>query len=195
MCLSRHVIITLGKSSLSWESLSVCLKHWTTLAGRKFGHRTSEFDFVNLGDSFGIKMNYRSALLGEKHEHSDIPKLTSAYLAIRLIRTIRRRNAMDKRDQSFSLHNLLGRLGISVPNPDYTKPVTRVYEDLALALCLHSGSFWVLHMSSSKDKVDGPPSWVPDFRRVSSGGFKDQWDLLSNPPPITAEEVLAISTK
>ncbi|KAF4776733.1 hypothetical protein HER10_EVM0008417 [Colletotrichum scovillei] len=192
LCLSEHVVITLGKSSLSWESLNACLKHWTTLAGRKFGHRTSEFDLVNLADSFGMKMNYRSALLGEKHENSNIPKLASAYLATRLIKTIRRRNAMDKRDQSFSLHNLLGRLGISVPNPDYTKPVTRVYEDLALALCLHSGSFWVLHMGSSEDKVDGLPSWVPDFSQFSPGGFKDQWDLLSNPPPIIAEEVSAI---
>ncbi|KAL0782536.1 hypothetical protein CaCOL14_000442 [Colletotrichum acutatum] len=192
LCLSEHVVITLGKSSLSWESLNACLKHWTTLAGRKFGHRTSEFDLVNLADSFGMKMNYRSALLGEKHENSDIPKLASAYLATRLIKTIRRRNAMDKRDQSFSLHNLLGRLGISVPNPDYTKPVTRVYEDLALALCLHSGSFWVLHMGSSENKVNGLPSWVPDFSEVSPGGFKDQWDLLSNPPAIIAEEVLAI---
>ncbi|KAK1719621.1 hypothetical protein BDP67DRAFT_129375 [Colletotrichum lupini] len=139
-----------------------------------------------------MKMNYRSVLLGEKQENSNIPKLTSAYLEIRLIKTIRRRNAMDKRDQSFSLYNLLGRLGISVPNPDYTKPVTRVYEDLALALCLHSGSFWVLHMGSSEDKVDGLPSWVPDFSQFSPGGFKDQWDLLSNPPPIIAEEVSAI---
>jgi hypothetical protein len=89
------------------------------------------------------------------------PKLASSILSIGSWR----RRCFDPRDQIYGLYGLLTQSGLNhLPPVDYSKPVAEVYEDMIKATVMFENSLAILSEEfSGLHKLDGSPSWVPDW--------------------------------
>jgi hypothetical protein len=77
--------------------------------------------------------------------------------------------ATEPRDKIYGLHALYTDLGIQLPVIDYEKPLSRVYEEAAIAMISWSSTLKVLGDACHNDRNTSFPSWVPDW---SDGNIK-----------------------
>ncbi|KAK1779308.1 heterokaryon incompatibility protein-domain-containing protein [Copromyces sp. CBS 386.78] len=82
---------------------------------------------------------------------------------VAIIRVLRDRKAQEAHDKSFATHGVLERLGISVPRPDYKKPLGKVYHELYAELVKREPSYIALLSDVKGSVLPGAPSWVPDW--------------------------------
>ena len=101
---------------------------------------------------------------GNRHDtgSDDIYAPTSSGL-VAIIRVLRDRKAQEAHDKSFATHGVLSRLGISVPQPDYKKPLGKVYHELYTELIKREPSCIALLADVKGSILPGAPSWVPDW--------------------------------
>jgi hypothetical protein len=71
-------------------------------------------------------------------------------------------SATDPRDHIFALLGLVGDAGELEIRPDYSKPVAKVYVDVAKKM-LVAGHLSILSLASGSSTVPDLPSWVPDW--------------------------------
>ena len=71
--------------------------------------------------------------------------------------------ATEPRDKIYGIHALYTDLGISLPAVDYEKPLSRVYEEAAVAMISWSGTLRVIGDACHNDRNTAFPSWVPDW--------------------------------
>lgn len=70
----------------------------------------------------------------------------------------------DPRDKVFAVQGLLSALGVTLPDADYTKPLSIIYLDAYKALIMHQGQFGILdelNRCCLVQTTPGLPSWVP----------------------------------
>ena len=72
-------------------------------------------------------------------------------------------HATDPRDKIFAFHGLLSALGAKLPPPDYTKSVQQVYREAAAVAIRHDNSLHMLSAITGQNRLEGLPSWVPDW--------------------------------
>ncbi|RDW81885.1 hypothetical protein BP6252_02997 [Coleophoma cylindrospora] len=78
-------------------------------------------------------------------------------------------------DKIYGFYSVLSTIGITLPDPDYSKSVELVYEELALAVMQKTNSLQNLRLlPTAKNRLSGLPSWVPD------------WDLNDGMPYLQA---------
>jgi hypothetical protein len=73
----------------------------------------------------------------------------------------------------------LSNLGISLPAPDYGKPLAKIYEEGCLSIILHSKSLQILEHACSNARAQDLPSWVVDLQ--------DEDVILKTPPGNTTD--------
>ena len=83
---------------------------------------------------------------------------------IYLLRSLRDFQATDPRDKIFALLGIAGDAEVQGIFPDYRKACEDVYTDLARTL-IQNGFIELLSLCEFPKKVDGLPSWVPDWSR------------------------------
>jgi hypothetical protein len=77
--------------------------------------------------------------------------------------------ATEPRDKIYGIQALYTNLGISLPAVSYEKPLSRVYEEAAVAMIAWSGTLKVIGDACHNDRNTAFPSWVPDW---SDGNIK-----------------------
>lgn len=91
--------------------------------------------------------------------------------ASELFTDCRLRASTDPRDKAFALQGLCSELGIKLPPPDYNKSVAQVFSEVTRAAIRHDEDLDVLFLVSSPRRLEGLPSWVPDWSdRWKAGG-------------------------
>ncbi|EAA33485.1 hypothetical protein NCU07840 [Neurospora crassa OR74A] len=94
------------------------------------------------------------------HAQSDVD---AANGLVAIIRVLRDRKAQEAHDKSFATHGVLKRLGISLPQPDYKKPLGKVYHELYTELVKREPSCIALLSDVKGPALQGAPSWVPSW--------------------------------
>ena len=72
--------------------------------------------------------------------------------------------ASNPRDQIFAIHGLLSDLGVVLPPPDYSKPITTIYREAYRAVIEYDcrcKSLSSLNYGTIEASIPGLPSWVP----------------------------------
>ncbi|KAH8586044.1 heterokaryon incompatibility protein-domain-containing protein [Bisporella sp. PMI_857] len=70
----------------------------------------------------------------------------------------------DPKDKVFAVQGLLSALGVTLPDPDYSKPLSTIYLDAYRALIAHQGQIGILdelNCCCLVQMTPGLPSWVP----------------------------------
>lgn len=88
----------------------------------------------------------------------------SVYL-VGVLEALRERRASIAHDKAFALHSVMQNMGITPPQPDYSKSVGEVYHQLTLTLLEWQPSMIVLLLDAGT-QFGGVPSWVPDWSAV-----------------------------
>ncbi|KAI1416709.1 heterokaryon incompatibility protein-domain-containing protein [Hypoxylon sp. FL1857] len=98
-----------------------------------------------------------------------------------VLQAIRTRRATDAKDRSYAAYGALQRLGIrELSNPDWSKPLGQVYQDLIRDLLQWDPMLIHLLIDAGYCSNIGSPSWVPDW----SVAAERQWirfDYVINP--------------
>jgi hypothetical protein len=81
----------------------------------------------------------------------------------RLLLGARSQSSSDAKDKIFAFQGILGRLGIQLPAPDYSKPVSQIYREAAAASIRHDANLLLLSSLTGESLIQGLPSWVPDW--------------------------------
>ncbi|KIN06964.1 hypothetical protein OIDMADRAFT_108022 [Oidiodendron maius Zn] len=89
----------------------------------------------------------------------------------------------DPRDKVFAVQGLLSALGVTLPDADYTKPLSIIYLDAYKALIMHQGQFGILdelNRCCLVQTTPGLPSWVPhDVRAKICAGIASHINLAT----------------
>ncbi|PMD20166.1 hypothetical protein NA56DRAFT_186584 [Hyaloscypha hepaticicola] len=86
----------------------------------------------------------------------------------------------DPKDKVFAVQGLLSALGVTLPDADYSKPLSTVYLDAYRALIVHQGQIGILNELNCCCLVQetlGLPSWVPQV-------FGDHTPAMPTPMPL-----------
>lgn len=100
--------------------------------------------------------------------------------------------ASDPRDKIFSLYGLLNRFANTRYDSDYRRSISSVYTKATRQIIAEAGQLEILSRCvSSVEKMDGLPSWVPDYSLGASNavpdfftadkGLKDEWSGKDTP--------------
>ncbi|KAI0897300.1 heterokaryon incompatibility protein-domain-containing protein [Annulohypoxylon nitens] len=112
----------------------------------------------------------------------------NAYFA-GILQTIRTREATDERDRSYAAYGVLQRLGIkNLSQPDYSKSLGQVYQDLIRDLLQWNPTTLSLLLDAGVYPQNDYPSWVPHW----STAAKSQW--IRSDYILNAAEPLTIAT-
>ncbi|KAF2809412.1 uncharacterized protein BDZ99DRAFT_417308 [Mytilinidion resinicola] len=71
--------------------------------------------------------------------------------------------ATDSKDKVFALYGIFQRLFISVPLPDYTDSICRIYAEIAFSAIMMTETLQILESVDSEMRLADLPSWVPDW--------------------------------
>ncbi|KAK1853144.1 heterokaryon incompatibility protein [Colletotrichum chrysophilum] len=78
-----------------------------------------------------------------------------------IIQEIRTRKATNPKDQSYGMHAILQKLGLSLTTPDYSRDLGDIQKELFVQLLIWTKSMNLL-LCANGPRADGKPSWVPD---------------------------------
>ena len=76
-----------------------------------------------------------------------------------MLNGLRHTEASNPKDKVFGVHALLQRLGIQLPAPDYTKSVSQIFGEAALAIHRKRGCLKLRHYFDPLDNPHSLPSW------------------------------------
>ena len=122
--------------------------------------RDSSFDILSGRlRSFSTRINARSAYTN--HRNRNLREVAPRICSI--LSKCRRENATDPRDKVFGLYAILSCLGLSLPDPDYSKTMPTVYEELTIGYVQQVRQLDILEIACTFGRLPGIPTWVPDF--------------------------------
>lgn len=107
-------------------------------------------------------------------EQAQTVEFLTSYLA-----GINQLQATDQKDKIYGLQALYTGLGIPLPAVDYTKPLSQIYEEAAVAMIAWSGTLKVLGDASHSHRDASFPSWVPNWSDDTLRIFTPDGDATS----------------
>ncbi|KAE9367549.1 HET-domain-containing protein [Stipitochalara longipes BDJ] len=93
----------------------------------------------------------------EDNRHREVVFLSSCLTDVNQLQ------ATEPRDKIYGIHALYTDLGIPLPAVSYEKPLSRVYEEAAVAMVTWSSTLQVIGDACHNDRNTAFPSWVPDW--------------------------------
>jgi hypothetical protein len=87
--------------------------------------------------------------------------------------------ATEPKDRVFALYGVLQALGIDILEPDYHKPLVKVYIEAARVIINQDRNLSILCRNTRSQASPGVPSWIPD------------WSIVLRPFPIPLHVFLA----
>lgn len=145
---SQHrVQVLCGSILLPWAYLAIALDML----------RASDYRWGEWHSAMRLQA-YLSRLLTEKREGGvSIPKL----LEILLYGT--EKKCTDPKDRIFALYGIFQELNITVPSPDYSEPLSRIYATATVACFTNDSSMEFFYRVPSDSRRAGLPSWAVDW--------------------------------
>lgn len=156
MAFSTDCQVICGNQAISWDSYIIAAKF---LIYDEFIHELDAQAWKN-HLSIIIRDDLRKYLISAPSEGKDDG--TVAFLTSDLTQ-VRHLEATNPKDKIYGLYAAFSTLGISLPAPDYAKPLEQIYEEACIAIIFHSGSLQVLAYASSNARDQNLPSWVTDW--------------------------------
>jgi len=82
-----------------------------------------------------------------------------------LLTGVFQRKTVDARDVVFCLHGIMSDLNFRLPDPDYSLPVSVIYENFAVSIMRRTNSLIILTTLLGVFNTPEWPSWVPDLSK------------------------------
>lgn len=79
------------------------------------------------------------------------------------LQLVRSKQATDPRDKIYAIHSLMPHFSVTLPSPDYTNSISRVYTDATIAVMKQTQSIELLYAITGDTRRSDLPSWVPDW--------------------------------
>ncbi|UKZ90442.1 uncharacterized protein TrAFT101_005461 [Trichoderma asperellum] len=145
--LQHQVQVLCGSISLPWMYLTIALDML----------RASDYRWGEWHSAMRLQA-YLSGLLTEKREGS---AAKPTLLGILLYGT--EKKCTDPKDRIFALFGIFQELNITVPNPDYTVPLSRIYATATVACFTNDSCMKFFYHVPSDGRRAGLPSWAVDW--------------------------------
>jgi hypothetical protein len=144
---SKETLVVCGNESILWDIFAA--------AGQWWSHR-------NQGTVLLYKSKF-APFLNQHRTRIDLMRLYP-YLdpAICLNRS-REHQSSKPIDKIYGVYSLLEKLGLSMPEPDYTIPVSMLCEEITVSLIQKEGVLHIFDCLRSHNRLPDLPSWVPDW--------------------------------
>ncbi|KAK0644180.1 heterokaryon incompatibility protein-domain-containing protein [Cercophora newfieldiana] len=149
---AREALFVLGEDALSFGAVVRLDEELQRLRAYHFAASEVYQGFVNLLAPH-VEMFH---LLWRSEQSRDTSLFSFGYFW--------RLNVSDPKDRVFAVQGLASALGITLPDPDYSKPLSTIYMDACRALIMHQGRAGVFHelnLCWLSPTTPGLPSWVP----------------------------------
>jgi hypothetical protein len=82
---------------------------------------------------------------------------------LQILTQIRNMKATVPHDRLYSVFALFQTMGLSLPNPDYRKGITAVFEEATISYIRCRQNLDIITLTPPPDEASGFPSWVPDW--------------------------------
>jgi hypothetical protein len=158
---SATTVVVCGEHSMLWDSFSRAAEWWF------FGSVVNVFlNDVPL-DPFFNQRRIRLSLAKAQTDLDLVDFLTYA----------REHRATKPEDKIYGVFSLLQHAGLSMPDPDYTVPVSTLCEQVTIATIFRRESLDIFDILLSHRRNFALPSWVPDWTAPSLKGCRVRRDL------------------
>jgi hypothetical protein len=97
-----------------------------------------------------------------------------------VINAIRDRDASEPKDRAFAVYGVLQGLGVDLGEPDYDKPLGKIYETLFRALLAREPALIRLIVDAPSPTPQEAPSWVPDWSIAQKRTWLDPGYILGS---------------
>jgi hypothetical protein len=171
---SPKVILNSGHDTLNWSMIETIAQygglHYTDAFHGSYSHAVN--DASGWGEMFGTAKH----VMNQREATAKILQGGESTLLDVLAR-FKHTEATDPRDKIYALLGLVtDSIGVEV---DYTKSVAETYTGVAVALINSSANLDILcqcpwelqHSNADLPRLEGLPSWAPDFRKDQKGTF------------------------
>jgi len=98
------------------------------------------------------------ALVGEGKKAIKVEKVIEIMAVLPFMK------ATESRDMVYAIYPILENFGVSLPDPDYSKSVEMVYEDMTRSVMNWAKSLGHFHFVCTSVRKPNIPSWVPDWQ-------------------------------
>jgi hypothetical protein len=179
LSLANHAVILSGSIGLEWKLFVVCVRYWVPALSHHvwraiYSIRTRELYQLWQAEAkknqrrietpipHSPRHGYHSSSVSESwRRRAQSP--TANIHAVMFLNLSRYRLSSDPRDNIYALYHMMKDMGVQLSEPDYSISPQKLYEEVTFALIESSGSLWILENVSSHRRMEGLPSWVPDF--------------------------------
>ena len=176
LCLAQRPIVIYEHATITWDVLHRCLVHhqnsgialWPSWY-RSAWMRDMFLESQHRGNIQKEAANPRGPqiALGGPLDPTDETRIRLSRLATSVLHLSRQRLARDPLDKVYGLYQVFSDLGLELPEPDYRQSPAAVYEEITFKLIQYTRSLSILlDYVISQKRMDGLPSWVPDYSEL-----------------------------
>ncbi|KAF2000371.1 hypothetical protein P154DRAFT_466029, partial [Amniculicola lignicola CBS 123094] len=90
--------------------------------------------------------------------------LRDARRVLDILELLHHMQATESRDMVYAIYPILESFGVSLPDPDYLKPVETIYEEMARSIMIATQSLEQLRFVCTCTRKPNLRSWVPDWQ-------------------------------
>ena len=166
VALATHAVVICGSTQVDWDVFAYAIYRLQKYTAESVGMRGAE---GSLWAEISLHQTVRE-LFTSRVELSNVRRLLPTKLIHVLVGASGKR-ATEQRDMVFALYGVLSGLNVTIPAPDYTKPVESVYHEATRAVLEFDQSLEVLSHIDGISRLPSSPSWVfnwPDGYRPQS---------------------------
>jgi len=153
VALAREALVICGDATIPWDAFVLGVHSIMDAEQRVTGNTLG---LTSLSGAMHAHM-YTANAFSQKQAN---PQTPTAGLTL-LFSSVLSRKCMDPKDHVFGLHAVLNRLGAGLPDPDYSKPLHRVFAEASRLIIERDHSLDLLKYVTGLDLEENWPSWVP----------------------------------
>jgi hypothetical protein len=158
VALARQCTIVFGGHSIHWSIFVMGLTHHFQLNRRSSAEQVESH--LLLQDIFLGYWQPWDSLRWLHEKHRTRPNMEDD-VAATILKYSRQKLASDPKDKVYALYGILDALGVNLPEPDYTRPLEQIYQDVTRAVITYDNSLSLLKQACNSTMAC---SWIPDFR-------------------------------
>ncbi|KAI0418919.1 heterokaryon incompatibility protein-domain-containing protein [Xylaria grammica] len=175
LCLARRATVVWGNSSISFHTLNTYVVLSCGLLARK------DLPGAKEAALYAISLRYKLAATNTSiYQSSMIKRLwaqnyfSDKRIALYLFEIFKQAGDLKTtvpQDRIFALHSIFERCGITLPDPDYSKPLEQILEETTRAWIEQRKALSILALAGGGG--GGSPSWVPHWIKAQDATKED----------------------
>ncbi|KFA56211.1 hypothetical protein S40293_00043 [Stachybotrys chartarum IBT 40293] len=176
---ARNIRLLTKTTQMRWDHLK---RLGRDLAGKQvrrdepYNRFRLRHDAQRLAASNDIDIDYK---LYKEQQTAEIPGLIKTAnrllgnrdwtaLCQRFIRSLENLDSTLPHDRVFGVYSMLGKIGIQLPDPDYSEPIEKVLQGVTKALVARFRSLDLVTSETPPSDTRGLPSWIPGYLSTTS---------------------------